>query len=115
MISCIKFRPFERGSIRGFADLALDNNGLVLHGVTVMETDGRRWISLPSKLAVDKDKNPITKDSKRVFNPIVSIPDRAMLELFSNSAINAIDRFLGEGQPAEASAGSADLDAEVPF
>jgi hypothetical protein len=53
---CTKFVPLERGALRGFADLELDS-GLVIHDARLMESSGKRWVNLPGKPQLDRDKN----------------------------------------------------------
>jgi DNA-binding cell septation regulator SpoVG len=113
MIACIKFRPLEKGALRGFADLKLDS-GLVLHDCMLIESGDRRWVNLPSKQMLDKDRQLVMKDGKVVYTPIVSIADKTRRELFSNTALNAIDAFRG-GQAPTANAPGPDLDGEIPF
>jgi hypothetical protein len=97
MIKCIKFVALEKGALRGFADLALDS-GMVLHDCQLMESNGRRWVNLPSKPQLDADKRAkVGADGKVAYAPVISIPDRERRELFSNTASNAIDSFRQKG------------------
>jgi hypothetical protein len=112
MIRCTKFTPLEKGALRGFADIALDS-GMVIHDVMLLESNGKRWVNLPSKPQLDKDKNPRMGDNgKPLYTPIISIPDRDRRELFNNTALNAIDAFRGETAPASK---ASDLNDSIPF
>ena len=98
-MKCVKFTALEKGSLRGFADLALDS-GMVIHDAMLLESHGKRWVNLPSKQQLDKDKNPRKDDAGKVlYVPVVSIPDRDRRDLFSNSALAAIDAFRAGAQP----------------
>jgi hypothetical protein len=93
MIKCTKFTSLERGALKGFADLALDS-GMIIHDALVMESHGKRWVNLPAKPQLDADKRAkVGEDGKIAYMPVVSIPDRDRREVFSNSALNAIDAF----------------------
>jgi hypothetical protein len=48
-IRCIKFRAFEKNTLKGFADLELTRVGLVLRDCTLHEKNGRAWIGFPAK------------------------------------------------------------------
>jgi hypothetical protein len=91
---CTKFAAVERGALRGFADLELPS-GMTVHDCTVMESNGRRWVGLPGKPQVNSDKtaklDPAT--GKVLYVPVISIADKARRELFSSSALVAIDAF----------------------
>jgi DNA-binding cell septation regulator SpoVG len=95
MIRCTKFTPLEKGALRGFADFALDS-GMVLHDCMLMESNGRRWLGLPSKQRLDRDKNPMKDENgKLLYSPIVSVPDRDRRDAFNDAALAAIDAFTG--------------------
>jgi DNA-binding cell septation regulator SpoVG len=98
---CLKFTEIARGSLKGFADLELAN-GFILHDCKLMETGSGRWVSLPSRQLLDKDKQPVMKDGKAVYVPVVSIADKTRRELFSNTALAAIDNFRAAAAPAPA-------------
>jgi DNA-binding cell septation regulator SpoVG len=102
MIRCLKFTALEKGCLRGFADLTLAN-GLIIHDAMLMESSGRRWVNLPGKPQLGKDKNPVLKDGKYTYVQVLSIPDRELRDKFSTAALAAIDTFR-RGQPAQPSA-----------
>jgi hypothetical protein len=102
MMSCTKFAAIEKGSLLGFADLVLDS-GLILHDVMLLESNGKRWVNLPSKQQLDASKNPRRGDNgKPLYTPVVSIPDRARRDLFNVQALEAIDAFRSSATPAPA-------------
>jgi hypothetical protein len=93
MIRCVKFTPLERGSLRGFCDLAL-NSGIVIHDALLMESNGRRWVNLPGKPCLDRDKKLVLgEDGKIVYSPVLSIDDRGRRDAFNMQAVVAIDAF----------------------
>ena len=50
MIRRISFRPSQKNTLRGFADLELTRVGLVLHDCTWHpHPNGREWISFPAR------------------------------------------------------------------
>jgi len=57
MIRCIRFRPFEKNTLRGFADLELTRIGLVLRDCTWHEKNGKEWVGFPARSYQDKDGN----------------------------------------------------------
>lgn len=94
-IRCLKFTPLVKGALQGFADLLLDS-GLTLHDCTVMESNGRRWLGLPSKPQLDAGKNvKRAADGKVAYTPCVSIGDRKRRDAFNEQALEAIDSFRG--------------------
>jgi hypothetical protein len=56
MIRCIKFRAYQRNTLRGFADLELTRVGLVIHDCTWhRHADGKEWVGFPDRSYTDKD------------------------------------------------------------
>jgi hypothetical protein len=99
MTRCLKFTPLEKGALRGFCDLALDS-GMTLHDCTLMESSGKRWVGLPGKPQLDREKNAVKDQTGKVkYVSVVSIPDPTRRELFSNTALIAIDAFLAGAKP----------------
>jgi hypothetical protein len=56
VIRCIKFRPYEKNTLKGFADLELSRVGLVLRDCTWhVHENGREWVGFPARSYQDKD------------------------------------------------------------
>jgi hypothetical protein len=55
MIKCIKFKPFEKNTLKGFADLELTRVGIVIHDCCWHVRDGAEWISFPARQYKDRD------------------------------------------------------------
>jgi hypothetical protein len=49
MIRCIRFRRFEKNTLKGFADLELTRVGLVLRDCTWHESHGHEWVGFPGR------------------------------------------------------------------
>jgi hypothetical protein len=56
-IRCVKFRAYEKNTLKGFADLELTNTGLVIHDCTWHEKDGKEWVGFPARSYTDQDGN----------------------------------------------------------
>ena len=64
---CAAWKPFERNTLRGFADLWLRTARLNIKGCAVHEKNGRRWVQLPARPQLDKDRNLVRDDAAKVF------------------------------------------------
>ena len=91
MIRCIKFRRFEKNTLRGFADLELTKSGLVIRDCTLHEKNDKQWVGFPARQYTDKDGNT-------QWSPCVEFNEgsREARELFQHHAIAAIHDFVGE-------------------
>jgi hypothetical protein len=54
-IRCIRFCPYERNTLKGFADLELTRVGIVLRDCTWHMKDGKQWVGFPARSYTDKD------------------------------------------------------------
>jgi len=55
VIRCIRFRAFEKNTLKGFADLELTRVGLVLRDCCWHEKNGKEWVAFPARSYTDKD------------------------------------------------------------
>jgi hypothetical protein len=93
MIRCIRFRPFEKNTLRGFADLELTRVGLVLRDCTWHEKNGKEWVSFAARPYEGKDGNT-------AWQPIVEFADGAAeaRKQFQQQALEAIHQAVAQNQ-----------------
>src|SRR5262245_17001639 len=58
MIRCIKFRAFQKNTLKAFVDLELSRVGIVIRDCTWHEKNGKEWVGFPARSYTDKDGNP---------------------------------------------------------
>jgi hypothetical protein len=91
------FRAVENNTLRGFFTLELAS-GLVLHECALHEAGEKRWVALPAKADLDTDgRQRRGADGKKMYKPVVTIPDRARRNRFQERALEAVDRLLAKG------------------
>ena len=79
------WKPFERGALRGFFDVLLPS-GLILHGCSLAEKDGKRWVNPPQR--------QIKNGEKTRYEKTVSFVDRETSDKFNKAVVAALDEFL---------------------
>lgn len=85
------FRPVRKNSLLGFAKIELPI-GLVISDVTVHESHGKRWASMPSKPVLDSDgRHKQSADGKREYAFIISWRSRELSDGFSEAVLSALD------------------------
>ena len=90
------WREIKRHSLRGFFTLKLAS-GIVLRGCSLHEQRGKRWIALPGAPQIDDNIRRRTDQAgKKLYVPVVEIPDREQRDRFQRLALAAVDR-LHEG------------------
>ena len=85
MIRCIRFRPYEKNTLKGFADLELSRVGLVLRDCTWHEKNGKEWVGFAARPYEDKDGNT-------AWQPIIEFAEDAKeaRQQFQQQALEAI-------------------------
>src|SRR5262245_16301155 len=91
MIRCVKFRAYQKNTLRGFVDLELVRTGLVLHDCTWHEKDGKEWVGFPARSYTDKN-------GEAKWQPIVDFAEgaREAREQFRKQALDAIHATVAE-------------------
>ena len=82
-----EWKPFERNSLRGFLSIEL-RSGMILHGCTLHEKNGSRWVGLPAK--------EYTKEGERAWVPLVEFASKEVRQAFQEQALAAFDAYMGE-------------------
>jgi hypothetical protein len=85
-----EWRPYQKNTLRGFLSLELPS-GLILHGLTLHDKEGRRWVGMPAK--------SFEKDGTTTWAPQVEFSSKESRERFQVAAIEAIDAYFdGKGK-----------------
>ena len=63
---------------------------MILRGCQLLQSNGRHWVGLPSKAAVDKAGAPVLGDNgKPIYRPIVEFANKETRDKFGNAATAA--------------------------
>ena len=93
-VICTAWKPFEWNTLKGFADLWLRTARLNVHGCAVHEKNGRRWVQLPARPQLDKDRNLVRDgDGKVQYAKILDFDSREVADRFNAAALKAIEDF----------------------
>ena len=98
-LRCIDWRPCERGTLRGFADLFLPSLHLEIRDIAIHEKNGKRWAQLPARPQLGRNRELVRDPSGKVqYATILKFSDRPTADAFSRAAVTAIQNFeLGIG------------------
>lgn len=84
------WKPVRRGALRGFVTATLPS-GMIVHEISVFETNGRAWASPPSKLMIDREGHAMLDDAgKRRYSPLIEFTEKATRDRFSDAIIAAL-------------------------
>ena len=93
-VVCIAWKPLERNTLQGFADLWLRNARLNIHGCAVHEKNGKRWVQLPARPQLDKDRHLVRdSDGKVQYGKVIDFDSREVADRFNAAALKAIEDF----------------------
>lgn len=84
-IECIKFVPYEKNYLIGFAELFIPKWQVEIKSCGVYEKNGSRWVSLPNK--------EVIIDGKEQFAPIIKFRDFELAKKFGQLALEAVDEY----------------------
>jgi len=86
-IEIIKFRKFEKNTLRGFFTVKMTNIGAEIRDCTLHQKDKDLWIGLPAK--------PYEKeDGTTAYSYIVKFYDKAKWQQFQEATLAALDEIL---------------------
>ena len=93
-VVCTAWKPFERNTLKGFAELWLRTACLNIRGCAVHEKNGRRWVQLPAKPQLDRDRNLVRdSDGKVQYAKVMEFDSKEAADRFSEAALKEIDDF----------------------
>jgi hypothetical protein len=84
------FKSLAKNTLHGVFSATLPS-GMVIHGLTLHEREGRRWIGLPAREYIDQTGG-------RQFARIIEFINRTTADRFQAAALEALDRHLGKVQ-----------------
>jgi hypothetical protein len=87
-ITVSNWKPLEKNGLRGFLTLTLPS-GLILNNCQLLETNGKRWIGLPSQRFQ-------LKEGSIGYVPIVEYATRRAWKQFQAEALYAVELYLVE-------------------
>ena len=88
------FQPHRSNTLFGFCTIVVVKMHMRIHGVTVHESHGKRWASLPSKPMLDKAGNVLRDERGKVrYSPVLEFTDKETRDRFSTVVIDALLEF----------------------
>lgn len=92
-IECLKYIPLNKNNCLGIASIFVPKWGIEIHGISLHEKDGRRWINFPSRA--------YEKDGVKKYQPYFRFPNNDHYNLFCKTVKEAIERHLIKDQGPE--------------
>ncbi len=91
-VECLAWRPCVRNTLRGFADFRISEIGLAVRDCPVHEKTVKRWVALPARPRLDKDRNLVSdaQTGKIEYSKVLGFEDRAQADAFRDAAIAAL-------------------------
>lgn len=88
MITCIYFKEFDKGTLKGFANFSLKKMGMEFFGFTFHEKDGKQWIKFPSK--------EYEQEGTKKYAPYFRFIEKNHYNEFQRQALEAIKNYREE-------------------
>jgi len=97
----LKYKEFNKGSLLGFLNLNIPKWGITINEIGVFQSNGRRWVSLPSRM--------YEVEGEKKYFPYICFDEKTHKDAFSDAVIKALDEF-SSAQPIKES-----VEMELPF
>ena len=89
-ISVPEWKPLRKGSLLGFVTVSFPS-GMIVHEISILQSNGRGWASPPSKPMVDRNECVMTDDAgKRRYSAIIEFASKDTRERWSDAVIAAL-------------------------
>jgi len=85
-IECIRFKPYSKGPLQGFADFYVTPWGIEINGFSVYKKDDKQWINLPGQPYEDKD-------GSKKFKPVFFFKEKENWENFMYQLKQALESY----------------------
>jgi hypothetical protein len=92
-VSCHAFRPLHRNTLRGFAEIRIDELRLTVRDIAVHERGDSRWAQLPAKPQVRDGELVHDSDGKIQYFHLMNFDNRAVSDAFSAAVVRAVLEF----------------------
>jgi hypothetical protein len=96
-VICLDWRPYQRNTLLGFAQIEVAAWHLIINDVAVHEKDGARWAQLPAKPLLDKATGDIIHEvnGRPRYARVMWFKDRPTANRFSAAVIDAVEQKIG--------------------
>jgi hypothetical protein len=114
-LKCRSFRPFQKNTLRGFAEIHVQDMALTIKDVALHEKNNSRWAALPAKPMLKDGMIMKDAEGKAQYANILEFSTRDVRDAFSAAVVKAVidhSPTAFDGEPAPA---SNFHDDEVPF
>lgn len=85
----VSFKPLVKGALKGFATIELPI-GLKICDCPVLVSNGKAWATFPGKPQIGQDGRQIEVNGKKQFTSIMSWPDRATADRWSEAVVELV-------------------------
>jgi hypothetical protein len=104
-VTCLRFRPDRRGTLRGMAAIVIDDLGIEIREITVHQQGDKRWALPPARPKLDQSGVAIRDQrGKVIYEALLTIPNEHHRATFSRGVIDAVEAFAPTAFTSEAAA-----------
>ena len=90
-ITCLSFKRVRSGGLVGFANLHIPAMRIKLFACPVQQSNGKRWVGVPSKPQLDRDRQLVRgENDKPLYSQVVAWDSTEVRNRFSDAAVAAV-------------------------
>jgi hypothetical protein len=91
-VDIIEFKAFESNTLRGFLTIRIVGLDLIVADLTIHDQAGKRWVGLPGKIQVDRERKVILGPNGRpAYTPVLRFASTAAGNRFRDAVLAALD------------------------
>lgn len=88
-IEVVKFKPYQKGNLEGFADIYVEKWGVEIRGCTLHRKGSQVWVNFPSKEFEDAN-------GEKKYMPLIKFRERSHQDEFSRQVLKSIAKWREE-------------------
>lgn len=86
------WKPLARNSLRGFFTATMPS-GIVFHEIAAHTSNGKKWVSPPSKPMMGRDGVALKDENGKIkYSQMISFSDKAVRDKWSAAVVAALDQ-----------------------
>lgn len=92
-VEILNWRAYQSNTLQGFLNIRIVELDLEINELTVHSSNGKRWIGLPGKPQIDKERKVIVgTNGKPAYTPILKFSAKEAGDQFSAIVLAAFDQ-----------------------
>ena len=90
-LKCTDFRRYTSGTLLGFGTFENTDTGMAIGDCPIHEKNGKRWVGMPARPMLDRDRNLITEGGKVQYAQVITFTTKEARDVWVGQALRALE------------------------